>query len=82
MKITLNNYQRSVLARIGDGELANGDECNPSWWVEGGDTVRAGTASALIRAGMLKLTRHAGGHPGVDYFRLTDAGRLAAAAAY
>ena len=78
----LNNYQICVLNRIGENTLANGDEGSPQWWVEGGGAVRGPTAMVLIKRGLLKLTGHAGGHPGVDYFHITDAGRKIIAPLY
>lgn len=79
MALGLNNYQIGVLRSIGERELCNGDEGAPQWWVDGGDAVRGGTAKALYRRGYLFLTRHAGGQPGVDYFRITDLGRAVVA---
>lgn len=69
--------QRKVLIDMGFRKhaLVNGDECSPKWWIEAGSAVKANVAHALTKRGFVKHTKHAGGHPGVDYFTVTKSGR-------
>ena len=73
----LTEAGRRILTDLGEGRLMNGDEGSPMWWIEGGRGVHASTARALVRDRFVTLAAHFGGHPGVDAFETSEAGRRA-----
>lgn len=75
----ITDAQRRLIVTMGfrKGVLCNGDEGSPTWWIDGGDAVKHNVAQSLYKRGFIALTGHAGGHPGVDYFTVTAAGRAA-----
>lgn len=81
----LTKAQLGILARMyqeslfEERDLVNGDECLPSWWIDLGFAVNAKSARALARSQYVEFYRHEGGQPGVDRYRLTNAGRDALA---
>lgn len=80
----LTDAQRRILERMSEpqpaGDLINGDECLPAWWVEGGFAVNSNAAKALSRTPFVQYYRHEGGQPGIDRYRITDLGRAALSA--
>lgn len=77
----LTKAQRRLLVEMGDNEnaLRNGDEGDPQWWIEGGDSAHKAVAESLVRRGFVTYTRKWGGDPGVLGFTMTPAGRAALA---
>ncbi len=77
----LTKAQRFILDKMlglrSEHDLVNGDECLPSWWIDGGFAVNANSAKALAKSPYVEFYRHEGGQPGVDRYRLTPAGRAA-----
>ena len=63
-----------VLMVVSGSDLSNGDECPPTWWIEGGFGVHPRAAAALARTPLVQFYRRSGGHPGILHFRITEAG--------
>jgi len=75
----LSEAQRRLIIAMGfrQNVLVNGDENTPMWWLEGGGAVKANVAKSLIKRGLISLTGHVGGQPGVLFYTITPAGRAA-----
>lgn len=63
-----------VLMAASGADLANGDECPPTWWIKGWAGVHPRAAAALARTPYVQLYHRSGGHPGILHFRITEAG--------